>query len=269
MTSSSSSLNWTPSTASSTSPTPLNIGVGLCLALGVGVGLGHHFASRTATKAAAQTQGDGARSPPQPASTVAATSGGARGGGDEVVATTTWSRKPAARPSGDSDSGDGSGSGGGGGSDNKDFLTVVGPEGHALLLEPGKGGRAIAPMQALLGAAATCFGVGVLDKVVDSLRGLHGLTRVTVDALEVRSVGMRGAVEGISKSVFTTIALECTVAVDFGDTPEEVLDTRRLQVGEVVAAVVEGHRCSVLCNLSGVTEVRTTSAVVRSGGVGM
>ena len=286
MTSSSSSLNWTPSTASSTLPTPLNIGVGLCLALGVGVGLGHHFASRTATKAAAQTQGDGARSPPQPAaasataataggataaaaSTAAATAGVARGGGDEVVATTTWSRKPVARPSGDSDSGDGSGGGGGGGgSDNKDFLTVVGPEGHALLLEPGKGGRAIAPMQALLGAAATCFGVGVLDKVVDLLRGLHGLTQVKVDVLEVRSVGMRGAVEGISKSVFTTIALECTVAVDFGDTPEEVLDTRRLQVGEVVAAVVEGHRCSVLCNLSGVTEVRTTSAVVRSGGVG-
>ena len=173
----------------------------------------------------------------------------------------------ARRPSVDSDSGDGSRSGGGG-SDNKDFLTVVGPEGHALLLEPGKGGRAIAPMQALLGAAATCFGVGVLDKVVDLLRGLHGLTRVKVDALEVRSVGVRGAVEGISKSVFTTITLECTMTVDFGDTPEEVVDTRRWQVGEVVAAVVGGHRCSVLCNLSGVTEVRTTFAVVRSSGVG-
>jgi hypothetical protein len=36
----------------------------------------------------------------------------------------------------------------------------------------------------------------------------------------------------------------------------------------VVAAVVGGHRCSVLCNLSGVTEVRTTFAVVRSSGVG-
>jgi hypothetical protein len=95
------------------------------------------------------------------------------------------------------------------------------------------------------------------------------LTRVKVDALEVRSVGVRGAVEGISTLVFTTITLECTMTVDFGDTPEEVVDdTRRWQVGEVVAAVVGGHRCSVLCNLSGVTEVRTTSAVVRSGDVG-
>ena len=45
------------------------------------------------------------------------------------------------------------------------FRTTAAPEGHELLLEAGKGGGAIAPMQTLLAAAASCSMTGMLTKL--------------------------------------------------------------------------------------------------------
>ena len=123
------------------------------------------------------------------------------------------------------------------------FKSVAAPEGHSMTLQTGAGGTHIAPMQAVLGAAATCSAIGVLNKLKDTC---------TVAKFSVAADARRAPMPhlGIPQSVFRTIRLKYVITSP--DATEQM-----------VQECIKDHSCSVLANLGGVSTTTQSARLLR------
>ena len=117
-------------------------------------------------------------------------------------------------------------------------------------------------MQVLLPAAACCSATGVLSKLQKAgftvqarapspsqhtPRGSHG-SFVSLQALEIETVGSREKIPGLPASSFATMEMEFIVTSPDADEAE-------------VDRIVQGHHCSVVTNMGGVTSFSKSSTL--------